>query len=92
MEIPALKDGWDAITGALQTGRFADAKTAAKSFRAMCFAGGDLTLTDAALLVDEADRKVGLTTGSAALRVEGMTVSLRSLDLYGEPGASMPHG
>lgn len=88
MEIPGLKAGWDAITAALVAGRDDDAHAAARAFRRLCFAGGDLTPQDARRLADKANAKVEQTIGTpAAAGLEGVAPSLRSLDLYEGAGA-----
>ena len=84
MEIPSLRTAWEAIIVALGEGKDEEVRTAAQTFRRACFAGGDLTISDAQRLAEKADRKVTLTLGPAAAspRLETVAPTLRSLDLY----------
>lgn len=58
LEVPELKLAWDEITAALKTGDIDNAMVAAKAFRRLCFAGGDLTSADARRVAARADQKV----------------------------------
>ena len=58
LQVPELKAVWDAISTALKAGRADDATAAAKAFRRLCFAGGDLTQSDAARIAARADARV----------------------------------